>query len=82
MATKTKRFEIRAEDSFIKTIERLAKESGTSKAAVIDAAVNLLAQKLDSMHNIQAPPPWTSDNIMSDQKEQDEHRGIIRSSRV
>lgn len=47
MATKTKRLEIRAEDSFIKTVERLARESGTTKAGVIDAAVNLLSQALE-----------------------------------
>lgn len=47
MATKTRRLEIRAEDAFIETLERLARESGTTKAGVIDAAVNLLSQALE-----------------------------------
>lgn len=47
MATKTKRLEIRAEDSFIQTLERLAREGGTTKAGVIDAAVHLLEEALE-----------------------------------
>ena len=43
----TKRFEIRAEESFLKKLEELAKASGTSKADVIDHAVGLYAHALE-----------------------------------
>lgn len=46
MATKTKRFEIRAEEAFIRRLEELAIASGTSKADVIDRAVGLYAHAL------------------------------------
>ncbi len=47
MAIKTKRFEIRVEDSFLQKLEELSKSSGTSKADVIDHAVGLYAHALE-----------------------------------
>ncbi len=47
MATKTKRFEIRAEESFLEKLQELATASGTSKADVIDHAVGLYAHALE-----------------------------------
>lgn len=41
---KTKRLEIRAEESFVKKLEELAKASGTSKADIIGRAVGLYAR--------------------------------------
>jgi hypothetical protein len=46
MATKTKRFEFRAEDHFVEELERLAIASGTTKAQVIDRAIGLYAEAL------------------------------------
>ena len=46
MATKTRRFEFRAEDRFVKELERLATASGTTKAQVIDRAIGLYAEAL------------------------------------
>jgi hypothetical protein len=44
MATKTQRFELRAKEGFIEELDRLATASGTSKADIIDRAVNLYAR--------------------------------------
>jgi hypothetical protein len=46
MATKTKRLEIRAEEGFIKELNRLAEASGTTRAEVIDRAIGLYATAL------------------------------------
>jgi hypothetical protein len=43
---KTERLEIRAESGFIEQLDRLARESGTSKAEIIDRAVGLYAHAL------------------------------------
>lgn len=50
MATKTQRLEIRAEEGFIKELNRLAEESGTTRAEVIDRAIGLYATAL---HEVQ-----------------------------
>ena len=47
MAIKTRRFEMRAEESFLGTLEKLAAASGISKADVIDHAVGLYAHALE-----------------------------------
>lgn len=44
---KTERLEIRAASGFIEKLDRLAKESGTSKAEIIDRAVGLYAHALE-----------------------------------
>ncbi len=44
---KTGRLEIRADESFLQTLEKLADESGTSKATVIDRAVGLYKKALE-----------------------------------
>ena len=46
LMAKTERLEIRAASGFIEKLDRLAKESGTSKAEIIDRAVGLYAQAL------------------------------------
>ena len=51
MATKTQRFELRAEASFVKELERLATASGTSKAEIIDRAIGLYAEALKQAEN-------------------------------
>lgn len=51
MATKTKRFELRAEASFVEELERLAAASGTSKAEIIDRAIGLYAEALKQAEN-------------------------------
>lgn len=44
---KTKRLEIRADESFIEKLEYLAKASKTSKADIIDRAIVLYANALE-----------------------------------
>lgn len=51
MATKTRRFELRAEASFVEELERLATASGTSKAEIIDRAIGLYAEALKQAEN-------------------------------
>ena len=47
LMAKTERLEIRAASGFIEKLDRLAKESGTSKAEIIDRAVGLYAHALE-----------------------------------
>jgi hypothetical protein len=46
LMAKRERLEICAESGFIEKLDRLAKESGTSKAEIIDRAIGLYARAL------------------------------------
>jgi hypothetical protein len=69
MATKTKRFEIRAEETFLRKLDELATASGISKADVIDRAVGLyehaLKQAQEGKDIYFAPPSQISQELRS-----------------